>query len=54
MKELNIDLKSGILAALFGPNSETPTETRMISKFGGDALSLGTVPEAIVANHMGL
>lgn len=30
MKEMNMDFKSGTLVALFGPNSETPTETKMI------------------------
>lgn len=54
MKEIGLEVKSGVLAALFGPNSETPSETKMISKFGGDALAMGTVPEAIVANHMGM
>lgn len=52
--EKNIDLKRGVLYVSTGPTYETAAEVRMISRLGGDAASMSTVPEVIVANHAGL
>ncbi|MEG8947352.1 purine-nucleoside phosphorylase [Rosettibacter firmus] len=35
-----------------GPNYETPSEIKMIQKFGGDAVGMSTVHEAFYANIM--
>ena len=53
-KEKGILLNEGIYVPVTGPNLETRAEYRMIKKFGGDAAGMSTVPEVIVANHMGL
>ena len=47
----HIDLKSGTLYVSSGPSYETAAEVRMIRKIGGDAASMSTVPEVIVANQ---
>lgn len=50
----HIKLKTGTLYVSSGPSYETAAEVRMIRKIGGDAASMSTVPEVIVANQCGL
>jgi purine-nucleoside phosphorylase len=51
---LGLTIANGVYVAVHGPSYETPAEIRAFRTIGADAVGMSTVPEAIVARHMGI
>lgn len=52
--ENSIRVAVGTYAGLTGPTLETPAEYSYVRAIGADAVGMSTVPEVIVARHMGI
>jgi purine-nucleoside phosphorylase len=53
-RDEGITIEEGIYIAVSGPSFETPAEIRAFRTLGASLVGMSTVPEAIVARHMGI
>lgn len=53
-RQFGITLRQGVYVGLQGPSFETPAEYNWLRIIGGDAVGMSTIPEILVARHMGM
>ena len=51
LDSIDVKLHCGVVAWMLGPSYETPAEIRMLASLGADAVSMSTIPEAIIAQR---
>lgn len=49
-----LTLHEGVYTMVTGPYYETPAELKFLRTIGADAVGMSTVPEVVVARHMGM
>lgn len=53
-KDIGVETFEGVYISISGPNYLSKAELNMMINFGADTVGMSTVPEVIVANHMGM
>ena len=53
-QQQRLELAEGVYLCVPGPSFETPAEIRAFRTLGADLVGMSTVPEVIVARHMGI
>ncbi len=53
-RQMDVSIKRGVYVAVPGPNLETRSEYCYLRGIGADMVGMSTVPEVLVANHIGL
>jgi purine-nucleoside phosphorylase len=53
-RQIGLALAEGVYLCVPGPSFETPAEIRAFRTLGADLVGMSTVPEVIVARHMGI
>ena len=54
MVNKGVRMHQGVVAWMLGPSYETPAEIRVLAVLGADAVSMSTIPEAIIARRFQL
>ncbi|CAH0334932.1 Purine nucleoside phosphorylase 1 [Flavobacterium sp. CECT 9288] len=52
--KMELSLKKGVYASVYGPQLETRAEYRYLGRIGADMVGMSTTPEVIVANQLKL